>query len=94
MWHVDDLKISHVDPDVVTDIISKLNEKYGGIIPLSASRGKIHEYLGMVFDYTISRQVMIKMYQHIDALLESVPETYWKGIGMATTAPENLYDIR
>ena len=91
---MDDLKISHVDPDIVTDIISKLNEKYSGIMPLSVNRGKIYDYLGMVFDYTISRQVMIKMYQHIDALLESVTETYWKGIGMATTAPENLYDIR
>ena len=76
VWHVDDLKISHVDPGVATDIIRKLNKKYGDIMPLSVSRGKIHDYLGVVFDYTTPGQVMITIYQHIDTLLESVPEIH------------------
>lgn len=29
MWHVDDLKISHKDPNVVTNIINELEEEYG-----------------------------------------------------------------
>ena len=28
-WHVDDLKISHVDSEVVDDILNKLDERYG-----------------------------------------------------------------
>jgi hypothetical protein len=29
LWYVDDNKISHVDPDVVTSIIEKIEEKFG-----------------------------------------------------------------
>lgn len=45
IWHVDDLKISHVDPDVVTGIIKKLNDTYGELQELTATRGKVHEFL-------------------------------------------------
>ena len=31
MWHVDDLKISHVDSSVVDDIIASLKEDYGQV---------------------------------------------------------------
>ena len=87
VWHVDDLKISHEDPEVVTSIINKLSERCRDIMLLLVSRGKIHDYLGMVFDYTTPCQVKITMYQYIDGLLDNVPEIYWKGIGLATLAP-------
>ena len=29
IWHVDDLKISHVEPKVVNNIIKKLEDKFG-----------------------------------------------------------------
>ena len=50
MWHVEDLKISRMELDVVTDIIESLSKKYGDIIPLFISRWKIYDYPGMVFD--------------------------------------------
>ena len=34
LWHVDDSKISHEDPAVVTDISWQLNDKYGKIKPM------------------------------------------------------------
>ena len=36
-WHVDDLKISHVDPTVVGTLIDQLNLQYGKVKPLSES---------------------------------------------------------
>jgi len=51
LWHVDNLKISHVDKNVVEDILKKLNEKFGHKSPLSTSRGKVLDYLGMKIDY-------------------------------------------
>ena len=93
-WHVDDLKISHVDPDVVTMIIDKLSEQYGGMMPITITRGKLHKYLGMTIDYRTSGKVKFNMYQFIDDVLQTVPDIYKKGIGMATAAPENLYEIR
>lgn len=47
----------------------------------------------MVFDYTKPLHVKIRMNQYIDGLLDNVPQTYLKGIGLATHVPENLYDV-
>ena len=94
MFHVDDLKISHKSEDVVTMIINALSDKFGGIMPLSISRGKLHDYLGMTFNYETPGQVMIHMYQYIHEMLKSIPDKYKEGIGSATPAPSNLYDIR
>ena len=47
---MDDLKISHIDSEVVDDIINKLDEMYGKEAPMVTTRGKIHNYLGMMLD--------------------------------------------
>ena len=41
VWHVDDLKISHVDKKVVEDIIGLLKEKFGKESLLTTTRGKV-----------------------------------------------------
>lgn len=62
VFHVDDLKISHKDETVVTSIIKELNDRYGDIMPLSISRGKVHEYLGMTLEFTTADKLIITMY--------------------------------
>jgi len=52
LWHVDDLKISHVDSKVNDMILDKLNERYGKEGPLTVTRGKVHEHLGMTLDFS------------------------------------------
>ena len=56
------MQIAHVNPQVVTAIIKALSKEYGDIMPLSISRGEFHDYLGMVFDYTIDGLLLIQMY--------------------------------
>ena len=51
-WHVDDLKILHVDPKVANNIIKRLEVKFEQESPLVTSQGKIIKYLGMCIDYT------------------------------------------
>ena len=53
VWHVDDLKISHVDKDVVKDILAKLNTEFRKTSSLATTRGLVHEYLGMTLDYSL-----------------------------------------
>jgi hypothetical protein len=65
VWHVDDLKISHVSKDVVEGIIARLNKKFGKESPLTTSRGKILEYLGLTLDYTEKGKVRISMYDYV-----------------------------
>ena len=86
LWHVDDLKISHVDENVLEDIVSKLNAKYGRESPLSVQRGQIHEYLGMTLDYTTKGKVTFKMDDYISRLMAEVPEDM---NGTATTPAAN-----
>ena len=38
-WHVDNLKISHVDENAVEDIVKALDNKYGKESPITVHRG-------------------------------------------------------
>ncbi len=60
-WHVDDLKISHINMATVDDIINRMEAEFGKYVLLSKSSGKVHDYLGMVLDYWIPGQAVIKM---------------------------------
>ena len=42
-WHVDDLKISHINSEVVDDILKKFDKRYGKEAPMVTTRGKIHD---------------------------------------------------
>jgi hypothetical protein len=44
LWHVDDLKISHVDGKANEAVLATLNLRYGGETPLTVTRGDIHEW--------------------------------------------------
>ena len=70
LWHVDDLKISHIDKNVVEDILKKPNEKFRHESPLTTSRGKVLDYLGMKFDYQQKGKVKFVMYEYINKMLE------------------------
>jgi hypothetical protein len=67
VWHVDDLKISHKDPQVATKILNLLDGRYGQDIvggeqaALTINRGNIHDYLGMTMDYSVPGSVKIDM---------------------------------
>jgi hypothetical protein len=58
-WHVDDLKLSHVDDKEVTKMIVWLKSIYGD--DMRVSRGKSRDYLGMDLDFNVPGQVKITM---------------------------------
>ena len=64
IWHIDDLKISHVEKKVVDHVIDKLNRKFGEYSPLSTSTGKKLEYLGITLDYTKKGKIHYKVRIH------------------------------
>ena len=91
IWPVDDLKISHVDPNVVTDIIKQLEGEFAKEAPLSITRGKVHDYLGMTLDFTIDGKVQIKMIDYIENMLEELPADM--DGEAATPAPSHLFEV-
>jgi len=90
-WHVDDLKISHVDPLVVDTVIDMMDGKFGQEEPLSKSRGKVHDYLGIVFDFTVDGEVKVDMSDYIRTIFADMPEDM---IGTAATpAAGHLFNV-
>jgi hypothetical protein len=74
IWHVDDLKMSHVSSAVLDSIIDRLDEKYGNEAPLTVTRGTVHEYLGMTIDFSEEGKVKFIMNDYVENLLDEVPE--------------------
>jgi Reverse transcriptase (RNA-dependent DNA polymerase) len=88
VWYVDDLKISHVDSTVVDDMIEILKKEFGQVSNLTVRRGKVHDYLGMKFDFSTPGKVILSMDDYISQLLEETPEELLKG---AVTSPAGNY---
>lgn len=91
LWHVDDLKISHRDPAVVDGIVELLSERHGKHAPLTVTRGKVHEYLGMTIDFSTEGKVIIRMDDYVaDILDESCANM--GGIA-ASPAADHLFEV-
>ena len=73
IWHVDDIKISHVNPTVVTDVIKLIEGEFGKEAPLTVMRGKVHDYLGMKINFGIPGKVQFIMEEYVKTLLEETP---------------------
>jgi hypothetical protein len=74
LWHVDDLKISHVDPAVVESLLDLLNGVCGKLSPLVTTRGKTHDCLGMTLDCAEDGKAKIAMKDHIEQMLAEMPD--------------------
>jgi hypothetical protein len=91
-WHVDDLKILHVDPNDVMGIIKLLDDTYGQEIvggkraAVTFTRGKLHNYLDMLLDYSESGVVKIDMKAYVSKILDEMPEGM-DGTAMSPAAP-------
>ena len=76
LWHVDDLKSSHVDPSVNDEFHKWLEATYGNdeIGHVTATRGKVHDYLGMTLDYSTPGVLKVDMRDYIRSMEEDFPD--------------------
>ena len=89
-WHVDDLKVLHCDPVQVTIFGEWLSKKYG--VAVATHRGKVHDYLGMIFDFSPKGKVMVTMMEYIKNIIKDFPEEI---VGMKTSpAADHLFTVR
>jgi hypothetical protein len=66
LWHLDDLKILHMDETVVLNIINILNKQYGKVMPLVVIHGKVHDSLSMTYDIGLQhRRVLCRSYEQL-----------------------------
>ena len=70
-WNLDDIKISHVRPKAVDEVLYQLTTKYVKMSPLTVSQGRVHNYFGMRLGYGTKRKVCITMPENIEGILEA-----------------------
>ena len=75
-WHVDDLKSSHVDKSVNDEFKEWLDMKYAsdGIGEVKAVRGKRHDYLGMILDYSVPGVLQVDMRPYVKSMIDEFPD--------------------
>ena len=69
-WYVDDLKLSHEDPEEVTKMIKVLEENFG---EMNVERGNKHTYLGMNFEIK-DKKVIMTMKDYLTECIDSFGE--------------------
>ena len=71
-WHVDDLKVLHVNENEVAMFILQMAKLYGPNITVCC--GETHDYLGMDLDYSDKGKAKILMIKYLKKVFEDFPE--------------------
>ena len=87
VWWVDDLKISHYNPQVVDEIVAWLKETYEDeeIGKMATTRGKLHEYLGMKLNFQDSGEVKVDMTDYVEQMEKDFAPYFSKSMKVASS---------
>ena len=61
LWYVENLKMSYVDPDIVSSVLSDIGAEYEKIAKITIMQGKIHKYLGMNIEFSSPGNIIFYM---------------------------------
>ena len=84
LWYVDDNKISHKDPKVVTEVIDIMQGHFG---ELTVTRGKVHRFLGMNITITEDKKLKIDMKEHLQEAIDMYTTIEGGEINEVVTSP-------
>ena len=89
VWYVDDNKISHKDPTVVTDLVQCIEAKFGH---MAKTQGDDHEFLGMKLQFDRqNKSVKVFMQSYINEAIQQSQLDVRRAA--ATPATKTLFDI-
>ena len=96
-FHVDDCKLSHIDPKVNQAFVETLRKEYESIFEdgsgkMKVHTGKVHEFLGMTLDYSEEGIVKVSMPKYMKEVLAEFERIMPKEKGTkSSAAPANLF---
>ena len=93
MWHVNDVKSSHVNSKVNNSFIAWLKKEYGQIKEVKCSQGKKHNYLEMTLDYSVDGEVKINRVDYVEKMVTKFPSDSLQGSKVSSPASENLFKV-
>ena len=82
---------SYVNPKVNDNIKEWMNHNYGNHGKVKSNIGKVHEYLGMTFDFTKKWKVKIKMDDYVERMVNEFPMKISKIDTALTPAGNNIF---
>ena len=98
-FHMDDCKLSHVDPQVNDEFLEVLCDEYESVLEdgsekMVVSCRKTHKYLGMELDYRVSGLCKITMFDYIEEIIKTFEEIAPEVCGTKEcAAPKNLFVV-
>ena len=92
IFHVDDIKSSHVDPQVNDEFEAWLNQEFGEHGLVTTKRGLVHDYLGMKLNYSIKGEVQIDMQDYVIKMLQDFPIKFTKQQVATTPASTTIFE--
>jgi hypothetical protein len=93
VFHVDDLKSSHKSKSVNDKFEKWLNSMYSKHGRVTATRGRVHDYLGMELDYGKRGELKINMTKYVKNMLNDFPVKLGKKDVAKTPAGVNLFNL-
>jgi hypothetical protein len=90
-FHVDDLMCSHMDPKVNDELEKWLNKMYGDHGLVTTTRGKVHDYLGMTFDFSETGKVKVDMINYMEAMVDDFSVKFTPNDIATSPASEDLF---
>ena len=93
VWHVDDIKSSHINPRVNDEFLEWLIRQYGEdeIGKVKATRGSKHNYLGINLEFLENGELIVDMKKYIEEMLQEFPIP--KNYNSKTPWNEQLFKI-
>jgi hypothetical protein len=92
-FHVDDLKWSHKMKSVNERFEKWFNEKYGKHGKVTATCGKVHNYLQMELDYQKRGVLKVNMTKYVENMINEFPVKLGKKDVAKTPAGDNLFNL-
>ena len=83
---------SHVKPKVNGKFKEWMGRNYGKHDELKANKGKVHQYLGMKFDFTEKGKVKIKMDNYVESMINDFPMKISKSDTALTPSVNNIFE--
>ena len=95
VWHVDDVKASHAEKEVLEEYIEYLRSIYDDeeIGTLKVNYGPRHEFLGMILDYSEPGKLIVDMSDSISKMVEEFEMDYKLPKSAKTAVADHLFKV-
>ena len=84
----------HIDPKVNDEFLQWIKDTFGQLGEVKTTQGPLHDYLGMILDYSVPGQVSVYISHYVEKMVKEVPQENLKGASVASPWNDNLFNVQ